>query len=716
VEEQIMRHTTAGNIATFALSIPLIQSRLLAGRRVMRLALAAVLLLLGAALPLAAQGTSRNTDSKNLGGRGPGDMAIVRLGMTTYIFMSNFDNKEIVTYRLEAGNTLTEVGRTPTCDEPRQLDVTLNGRWLLVACSSEGSLRVYRVVSNLPQGSAGVTKRSALAVTLESIGATRTGGQPFAVEVGDFDWFFNGVPGYPVTVAIRDTGTVAQFFLSDSTEPGFERGKVYPLDAQAVRFGPHVVETIRILAEATFSRSPNNSKSAAGIKSVSNDLALVAVANSESNDLTIFKLDTEGKLRLITISVPVGGSPRALAFDPSGRRLFVAVRSTPPAEDQIRTYKVSPGGELTFVGTTPGGRFLTDIEATSDRVFVVTVNNQTRDEIRTYRRRGNELILDTALATPGQPGQPPSFKQITVAPGQGPLTNVFVTEYQAGFLRSVEYTRDNQVACAADAENLCLNGVEVQVDFLASGNRGFGQAARLTDDTGAFTFFNRENIELVPKVLDGRGINGSLWAFYGALSNVAYRLRMTDTRSGRMKEYDNPAGNLASFADTNAFPAASVGSGMEAEAAAGAASETEIAEMKARTQEELYALLTAQQPAQAPLDVAACATGGTKLCLSQGRFEVRVDWSVPSQGRSGMGTAVPVTSDTGYFTFFDAANVELIIKVLDARVLNGKFWLFYGALSNVEYTITVTDTETGQVKTYFNPSGTLASVADTAAF
>jgi hypothetical protein len=47
------------------------------------------------------------------------------------------------------------------------------------------------------------------------------------------------------------------------------------------------------------------------------------------------------------------------------------------------------------------------------------------------------------------------------------------------------------------------------------------------------------------------------------------------------------------------------------------------------------------------------------------------------------------------------------MKVVDGRPVNGKFWVFYGALSNVEYTITITDTQTGTVKTYFNPSGQL---------
>ncbi len=75
-----------------------------------------------------------------------------------------------------------------------------------------------------------------------------------------------------------------------------------------------------------------------------------------------------------------------------------------------------------------------------------------------------------------------------------------------------------------------------------------------------------------------------------------------------------------------------------------------------------------------------------------------------------------MTNDTGWFWFFDPANVEVMLKVLDGTALNGKHWVFYGALSSVEYTITVTDTQTGVQKIYKNPSGTLASVADTEAF
>jgi hypothetical protein len=114
-------------------------------------------------------------------------------------------------------------------------------------------------------------------------------------------------------------------------------------------------------------------------------------------------------------------------------------------------------------------------------------------------------------------------------------------------------------------------------------------------------------------------------------------------------------------------------------------------------------------------NTAACTPSAAKLCLNGNRFELTVNWST-NDNRTGAGTAVSMTNDTGYFWFFGSSNVELVIKVLDGRPVNGKFWVFYGALSNVGYTLTVRDTQTGAVKTYVNPINTLASVADTSAF
>ncbi|MDQ2869916.1 MAG: PKD domain-containing protein [Acidobacteriota bacterium] len=116
------------------------------------------------------------------------------------------------------------------------------------------------------------------------------------------------------------------------------------------------------------------------------------------------------------------------------------------------------------------------------------------------------------------------------------------------------------------------------------------------------------------------------------------------------------------------------------------------------------------------INVVSCVSNGATLCLNNNRFKATVNWAVPDQDKTGAGVAVPLTADTGYYWFFSPTNIELVLKVVDGRAANGKFWVFYGALSDVQYTITIKDTTTGAVKTYVNPYRRTASVADTSAF
>lgn len=108
-----------------------------------------------------------------------------------------------------------------------------------------------------------------------------------------------------------------------------------------------------------------------------------------------------------------------------------------------------------------------------------------------------------------------------------------------------------------------------------------------------------------------------------------------------------------------------------------------------------------------------CAVNDTTLCLNNDRFRVEVVWQT-LDGNTGAGHAIPRTADSGEFWFFGATNIELVVKVLGPAY--GHFWVFYGALSDVHYVITVTDTATGAVKVYDNPQGRMASVGDTSAF
>lgn len=113
--------------------------------------------------------------------------------------------------------------------------------------------------------------------------------------------------------------------------------------------------------------------------------------------------------------------------------------------------------------------------------------------------------------------------------------------------------------------------------------------------------------------------------------------------------------------------------------------------------------------------VGPCGLGTDTLCLADGRFAVTAQWTTDTA--SGLGQAVPDTADSGRFWFFAPENTEIVIKALEGCGLNDRFWVFASGLTNVEVLITVTDTQTGKTRRYFNPQGkAFAPVQDTDAF
>jgi streptogramin lyase len=110
-----------------------------------------------------------------------------------------------------------------------------------------------------------------------------------------------------------------------------------------------------------------------------------------------------------------------------------------------------------------------------------------------------------------------------------------------------------------------------------------------------------------------------------------------------------------------------------------------------------------------------CEPDATTMCLNGGRFRVTAEWR--SLTASGAGTAVPLTSDSGYFWFFSASNVEVLVKALDGCGFNSRYWVFAAGLTDVEVTLRVTDTQTGALRTYVNPQGTaFQPIQETSAF
>ncbi len=114
----------------------------------------------------------------------------------------------------------------------------------------------------------------------------------------------------------------------------------------------------------------------------------------------------------------------------------------------------------------------------------------------------------------------------------------------------------------------------------------------------------------------------------------------------------------------------------------------------------------------------SCSPDAATLCLAEGRFKVTIDWRDFADD-VGVGQLVDngSSADSGLFYFFDANNWEMLVKVINGCAFNGNYWVFAAATTNVEYTLRVADTQTGEIFTFTNPLGEpSAALTDTAAF
>ncbi|HVR08610.1 MAG TPA: hypothetical protein VMW75_11230 [Thermoanaerobaculia bacterium] len=244
-------------------------------------------------------------------------------------------------------------------------------------------------------------------------------------------------------------------------------------------------------------------------------------------------------------------------------------------------------------------------------------------------------------------------------------------------------------ACVPSRNVGCSNhgrfsvAVTWQNQFNNTSGKGVVVAAASTDQTLAFSFGDPANIELLVKLLNFGDV---VKLFYGELTDLHFQITVTDNAHGISKVYTNTPGDCGAI-DGSAFPGQGARPGEDA----------------------------GEQVNGAPLVSGAtvsCHPNATTLCLLGGRFAANVTWQNQfSGGVIGSGMAGPLSSETGTFYFTDPTNKELLVKILD---FGNRFAVFYGSLSNLQYTLQVTDTSTGGTRTYFNPPGTFCGGLDNA--
>jgi hypothetical protein len=218
-----------------------------------------------------------------------------------------------------------------------------------------------------------------------------------------------------------------------------------------------------------------------------------------------------------------------------------------------------------------------------------------------------------------------------------------------------------------------------QNQFNGTSGKGVVVPAASSDVTLAFSFGDPANIELLVKLLDFGDV---VKLFYGELTDLHFQITVTDTAHGTVKTYSNTPGDCGAIDDA-AFPGQEPAPGAAGAAAASAGA----------------------------TPMGSCRPTATTLCLLNGRFAATVTWQNQFNGVIGVGVAGPLSSETGTFYFTDPTDKELLVKVLD---FGNRIGVFYGTLSNLQYTLQVTDTSTGATKTYFNPPGNYCGGIDNA--
>lgn len=224
-------------------------------------------------------------------------------------------------------------------------------------------------------------------------------------------------------------------------------------------------------------------------------------------------------------------------------------------------------------------------------------------------------------------------------------------------------------------------------------------------DTATFGFGSALAVEVVVRVQDARPFGAERFdIYYGGMTDVEYTVTVQDTVTGTTRAYRNPPGTVGGGVDRSSFP--SNGSFTPA-----------------------YALVQSTSVAQAPVvrpnaTPSTCAPNANTLCLLSNRFQVKIDYlnqfANPPQPGSLLGAKLlPGTQnpDTGIFGFGSPQAIEAVVRIQDARPFGvPRFDVYFGGMTDVEYTVTVTDTVTGTTRAYRNPPGTVGGGVDRSSF
>ncbi len=364
--------------------------------------------------------------------------------------------------------------------------------------------------------------------------------------------------------------------------------------------------------------------------------------------------------------------------------------------------------------------------------------------VTTWRQVGNEHV-DRETARRGRY----SFVVVAYNDDGFAASDTFDHEFMPGPFPEATPAGETP-ACELRSSGVVLDGYEVEVCVeTPAGERRRAWDYRLeADRSGLLYFFDRDNVEVLVKVLDGCGVNGHRWVFVAPVTTLGFRLSIEergpwianrrqewfyDSMRRPQDEHDdvgglwgydddgvwrkeyvgNPRGRTArTVSDTTAFPCTTA----------------EIASAKAKAAEAdggRAAFLRSRGPAGAGLasverrsasaSATDCEPGGPALTLAGG-YKVSMCYETYAAETGDALDWGLDSSQSALLYFFERDNAEVLIKVLDGCGVNGHRWVFVAPVTDLAFNLIV-ESPDGQRWTHKNRLGQTADAAsDVAAF
>ena len=252
-------------------------------------------------------------------------------------------------------------------------------------------------------------------------------------------------------------------------------------------------------------------------------------------------------------------------------------------------------------------------------------------------------------------------------------------------------------------------------------------------ESGLLYFFDKDNSEVLIKVLDACKVNGHRWVFVAPVTTLAFNLYVDETATGERWVHRNPRGGATATtkSDISAFPCSPAASVSRVAGAidvvdgidgtelvdAGFAASPAVAASAARVERVSRSPVKVTQPVTAggeaecePRPVRTLDGGYTvNMCVEHIRddetvVEVVQDYELDSK-------------QSAILYFFDRNNAEVLIKVLDGCGINGHRWVFVAPVTTLAFNLSIEPPDGGKPWTHQNRlNQTAAAKSDITAF